>query len=466
MVERVDVLVVGSGVAGLAAAIEAVERGASVLIAEASSSPGGASVISGAACCIVDTPEQARMGIVDSVELALGDWERLGGADADLAWARTYLADSRRDVHDWCEELGVVWAPPVRKEGNTVARWHAPDIGGRGIVGALLGRLAGTKARLVTGATVEALRQNDGCVIGAWLRRGAERIQVDAAAVVIATGGFVNDRPMLEEVRPDLRTLTRYLCGGSATARGAGHRMLSAVGADFSSMANVWIYPTGTPDPMDPSGHRGVGLRGVKSGIWLNLDGERFHDEDLEGGASGTPALLAQPGQTTWSVFDGSQADGITLLDNIAYSTVDGVQSFWRESGYAVRAQTVEALASAANLPEAAVGRSIAEFNAAVQAGGRDPRTGRNLTGLTPIGGGGFAAIQLFPMAQKNFGGVRTDLAGRVAAAGGEHISGLYAAGEVAGMAGGSINGVAGLEGTMFGPCLYSGRVVGRSLEF
>lgn len=64
-------------------------------------------------------------------------------------------------------------------------------------------------------------------------------------------------------------------------------------------------------------------------------------------------------------------------------------------------------------------------------------------------------------MAQKNFGGVRTDLQCRVLAASGEPIGGLFAAGEVAGMAGGRINGRAALEGTMFGPCLYSGRVAG-----
>lgn len=465
MVERVDVLVVGSGVAGLAAAVEASGRGASVLIVEASSSPGGASVISGGACCLVGTPEQERLGIADSVDLALEDWESVGGPGADLEWARAYLTDSRRDVHDWCEQLGVVWAPPLRKEGNSVARWHAPDIGGRGIVGSLLGRLATTTARLSTATTVEELIQHDGRISGAWLRTGSERVEIAAAAVVFATGGFVNDRQMLEEMCPELGEIDRYLCGGSATARGGGHRILAEVGARFASMDAVWIYPTGTPDPMDPSGHRGLGLRGVKSGIWLNLDGERFHDEAMEGGASGTPALLAQPGQTSWSIFDGADADGITLLDNIAYGTRDGVESFWRESIHAVRVQTVAELALRIGLPELSVRRSIAQFNDAVSTGGRDPRTGREVDELTPMGAGGYAAIQLFPMAQKNFGGVRTDLTGRVVGVNGP-IPGLFAAGEVAGMAGGSINGVAGLEGTMFGPCLYSGRVVGRELDF
>jgi predicted oxidoreductase len=72
-----------------------------------------------------------------------------------------------------------------------------------------------------------------------------------------------------------------------------------------------------------------------------------------------------------------------------------------------------------------------------------------------------YYAIQLFPLARKNFGGVKTDLRCRVLNKYFEPIPGLYAAGEVAGMAGGHINGKAGLEGTMLGPSIFSGRVAG-----
>ena len=64
---------------------------------------------------------------------------------------------------------------------------------------------------------------------------------------------------------------------------------------------------------------------------------------------------------------------------------------------------------------------------------------------------------------QKNLGGVRTDAAGWVRRAEGGIIAGLYAAGEVAGMAGGCINGQGAIEGTMFGPSLYSGRIAGQA---
>jgi predicted oxidoreductase len=69
--------------------------------------------------------------------------------------------------------------------------------------------------------------------------------------------------------------------------------------------------------------------------------------------------------------------------------------------------------------------------------------------------------VQIFPLARKNFGGVKTDLRCRVLDRHFEPIDGLFAAGEIAGMAGGHINGRAALEGTMLGPSLFSGRVAG-----
>jgi len=86
-----DVIVVGSGVAGLSAAIEAAAAGGRVVVLEAQDWVGGASVMSGAACCLVGTPLQEANGITDSVELALADWAATGGPTADLAWARRYV---------------------------------------------------------------------------------------------------------------------------------------------------------------------------------------------------------------------------------------------------------------------------------------------------------------------------------------------------------------------------------------
>jgi succinate dehydrogenase/fumarate reductase flavoprotein subunit len=104
----------------------------------------------------------------------------------------------------------------------------------------------------------------------------------------------------------------------------------------------------------------------------------------------------------------------------------------------------------------------IAEYNKCFDpAVEREPKFGKSLKGSKKFDTPPYYAIQIFPLARKNFGGVKTDLRCRVLNKYFEPIPGLYAAGEVAGMAGGHINGKAGLEGTMLGPSIFSGRVAG-----
>ncbi|GGF11882.1 FAD-dependent oxidoreductase [Subtercola lobariae] len=497
-----DVVVVGSGVAGLSAAVESAERGARTIVLDANSTIGGASVMSGAACCMVGTPEQTALGVDDSVELALADWQRMGGPSADLTWAEAYLRDSNADVHDWLSGMGIRWNVPQFAEGNSVPRWHIPVTFGPGIVDALLDRLRVLGVVVLTGvAVVELVRGDNGDVVrggdggrengddgdgdddgggdGARSTNGARiagvRVtgspdfdELSAEAIIVATGGFVNNRSMLEELSPRLAALPRFLSGGAQTATGSGHQLVREAGGEFASLQNIWVYPTGTPDPQDASGSRGLGIRGATTELWFNLDGDRFSDEVQRGGHSGTNALLEQPGQTCWNVFDASELPSILLIDNEYYARPAGpnpvtTAEFWRESNYVILADTPAEFAERAGLPVERVVAAIAAFNQALADGlETDPVTGRSLAGLSPVGPGGIVAVQMFPMAQKNFGGVRTDLDCRVLDGAGSPIAGLFAAGEVAGMAGGTINGVAGLEGTMFGPALYSGRIAGR----
>lgn len=464
MTERdVDVLVIGSGVAGLSAALEASQRGHSVLVFEAADQIGGASVMAGAACCLVGTPEQEAAGIVDSVELALWDWSNLGGPTADLVWAEKYLRASKTEVRDWTASLGIEWGAPADSEGNSVFRWHLPKTFGVGIVTAILERCRALGVEVRTGSPVTRLVTDGDSVVGAETTDG----RIDARAVVVATGGFCNSAELLAKFAPHLFGYPRFLRGSSPTSVGGGTAMLEQVGARFTAMNNIWIYPNGTPDPSDPSGERGIGLRGIVTELWFNLDSERFFNEAHRGGHSGTRALRAQPGMTAWCVFDGAEVPTALLIDNEYYATPSGpiperMTEFWETSDYAVRADTIAELAERTGLDGGKLDTAIGTFNDAIAQGlDADPVTGRALAGLRPIGREGYAAIRFFPLAQKNFGGVQTDLECRVLREDGTVIPGLFAAGEAAGMAGGSINGHSGLEGTMFGPSLYSGRIAG-----
>ncbi len=259
------------------------------------------------------------------------------------------------------------------------------------------------------------------------------------------------------------------LLGGGRGANGDGHALLERLGAAFTHMDIIWMYPYGTPDPTDPDGLRGLVLRGMDSEIWVNQRGERFHNEALRGGASGTAALLAQDPPRCWSIIDGAMARRVTVSDP-EYQTHGlpnrhTIQRLLDESPHVARGATIADLAVAADLNATTLAATIADHNAALAAGEAvDPMFGRSLARLEPIESPPFYAIPFLPLARKNFGGVRTDLECRVLRSDGTAIEGLLAAGELAGIAGGHINGRSGLEGTMLGPSLFSGRVAARTI--
>ena len=225
---------------------------------------------------------------------------------------------------------------------------------------------------------------------------------------------------MLQRHAPALSTMARFLCGGSPAARGAGHDMLSEAGAAFAGLDKLWMYPVGTPDPSDPSGSRGLVVRDVRSEIWLNSSGRRFHDEDLRGGLTGVPALLAQPGQTAWGIFDAREAARLTLLNDARYgspflTSAGGRARFWSTSRHAWQARTIDELAAVTGLPGTSLAANVEKFNRSIRSGlPFEPEFGRSLAGLEPIETPPFCAIQYFPLVQKNLSGVRTDSMCRV----------------------------------------------------
>jgi uncharacterized protein len=307
------------------------------------------------------------------------------------------------------------------------------------------------------------LTRHGDVVNGVVLAHNGRETHLQAGAVVMATGGFVNNHDLLRKYAPAVRPLRRFLSGGAPQANGTGHDVLEGISADFSFPENIWIYPDGSPNPHEPSGQRAVLVRGGgKVEVWLNERGERFHNEALTGGASGSPALIGQPGNHCWAIFDRTTAAAVDLRDDGWYGSSQNpnrprIEWFFDTSEYVHRAGSIAELARVIGLPGETVCTELAAFNA-----GQD-RFGRDRRGVRPIAHPPFYAVEYMPTIQKNLGGVRTDLECRVLS-NGQPIAGLYAAGELAGMAGGHINGSAAIENTMFGPSLYSGRVAGRAV--
>jgi predicted oxidoreductase len=281
----------------------------------------------------------------------------------------------------------------------------------------------------------------------------------------VTTGGFNSNLDMVLEARPELRAF-KVLEGSGRGATGSGHKLIREQGGHFTHMEHIWFYVYATPDYRDPAGRRGLVFRLTPGYIWVNQQGRRFHDESTTGGASATPAVLRQSPPHAWAILDTPMTARMEVADPYyrdgATVRRDRVQELLDTSPYIKKADTLDELARRMDVDVATFLAEVETYNKAFDAGFvREPAFGKSLEQSKKFDTPPYYAIQLFPLARKNFGGVKTDLRCRVLDRSLEPIGGLYAAGEVAGMAGGHINGKAGLEGTMLGPAIFSGRVAG-----
>jgi flavocytochrome c len=463
-----DVTIIGGGGAGMAAALEASKQGAKVQVFEREESLGGAAIISGGGCCIAGSPLQESKGIRDNADQAFEDWVKWGRGEADEAWARFYLDHTLHELYFWAEKFGVKWAALQQQEGNRVPRWHQPENAGLGLTSALIqAAQADSRIHITTGAGAVRIVADNGRVKGVVIEdaKSGDRREFPCKTLVVTTGGFNGNLDMILEIRPDLAKY-RILEGGAPCATGAGHKLLREIGGYFTHTENIWCYVYATPDYRDAKGRRGLIFRQTPGYIWVNQQGRRFHNEFLVGGASATPAVMAQNPPHAWAVLDSAMAAAMEVADPYyregAKVDRNKVQELLNNSPYIKKADTLAELGRKIEVDLAAFTATIERYNRAVADGlEREPEFGKPLKQSKKFNAPPYYAMQLFPLARKNFGGVKTDLKCRALNKYFEPIAALYAAGEVAGMAGGHINGRAGLEGTMLGPSLFSGRVAG-----
>jgi predicted oxidoreductase len=462
-----DIAIVGSGGAGIAAGIEARAAGARAIAFEQASQPGGAAIISGGGCLIVGSPLQKANGIHDTPDLAFSDWLAWGGPSTDVVWARYYIEHSLHDLYHWAEGLGVTWVDMKAQEGNSVVRWTRPERNGLGLMTHLIDGFRRKGGEIVAGTEITGLKLQHGAVTGLSGRdaRNGEPVAVTAKAVVVATGGFNSNLDMVLKFNPALRN-DKVLEGSGRGSTGSGHMLIGQAGGYLTHMDHIWFYVYATPDYRDPAQRRGLVFRQVPGYIWVNQQGRRFHNEALSGGNSASPALLAQSPRHAWAIMDAPMTATMEVADPY-YRDGDKlvrakVEELLESSPYIRKADTLAALAARIGVDVPTFLATVERYNEACRQGlATEPEFGKPLKASKPFDTPPYHAVQLFPLARKNFGGAKTDLKCRVLDKHFEPVAGLYAAGEVAGMAGGHINGRAGLEGTMLGPAIFSGRVAG-----
>jgi flavocytochrome c len=462
-----DVAIIGGGGAGIPAAIEVARAGGKALVLEGAAECGGTAAISGGGCCIVGTPLQKSQGIDDTPDMAFADWIKCGGGQADEIWARYYLEHSLHDLYHWAESCGVKWVDMKFQEGNRVLRWHRPENNGLGLMTALIKTAeAIPNITIMTSTKAGKLITKDGRVAGLTAAKGSEAIDIHSKTVVVATGGFNSNLEMVLEHRPEFKNF-RVMEGSGFGAKGEGHKLIGELGGYFTHMDCIWFYVYATPDYRDPQQRRGLVFRMVPGYIWFNQQGRRFHNESRTGGASATPALLAQTPPHAWAIADTPMLATSDVADPYQRrgDVIDRakVEELLNQSPYIKKADSLEELGKQCRFDDVkSFLGEVEAYNHCLDAKlENESKFGKSLKGSKKFDTPPYYAIQICPLARKNFGGAKTDLRCRALNKFFEPIPGLYAAGEVAGMAGGHINGKAGLEGTMLGPSIFSGRVAG-----
>ncbi|PKO30155.1 MAG: flavocytochrome c [Betaproteobacteria bacterium HGW-Betaproteobacteria-9] len=447
-----QLIVVGGGIAGFAAALEAAEAGCQVILLEKMDEIGGSSAMSGGCLAFAGTDLQAANGIQDSAELLASDLLEVGLNENDPALVNAY-AQNQLATYQWLRGHGVEFSPVIEaSSGQSVPRVHTVDPADT--VRMLAARCqASGRVTLMTGIQAKRLlRESETSPVHGVLVEGpqGEITLHSSAGVLLACGGFGRDPEMVHRFAPQYDNAV-FVCGEGNV--GDGLRMAWKFGADLCDMA--YIKGTYGKHPVDTLNHHSC-LAVYKGAIAINQDGKRFVDESISYKLLGD-ACMAQPYHTSFQIFDQwifeSGDDRVRILD------------FGRrmEEGLIIKASTLAELAQQIEVPYETLKETIDAYNRDVDAGGDTVFHRRKLVHnhgeLCRIEAGPFYA---YPSTAAVFGtycGLRVDAGMRVIDVFGQPIAGLYAGGEVIG----GFHGGAYMTGSALGKAVVFGRVAART---
>ena len=340
---KADVIVVGAGLAGMVAAHEAVLRGRRVLLMdqEGPQSLGGQAYWSLGGLFMVDTPEQRRMGIRDSAELAYRDW--MGSAQFDRAedanprkLAEGFIDWAAGDMRAWLHQIGLRWFPVVGwaerggagagGHGNSVPRFHITWGTGTGVVApfarlmrehAAAGKLRlGFRRRVtrlvatngaVTGVAGEVLEDSDALRGQSTPRNVTGPFEHTAESVILTTGGIGANHDLVRQHWPTDRlgpAPQRMVSGVPDYVDGKMHGIAADAGAGLINEDRMWHYCEGVQnwDPIWPN--HGIRILPGPSSMWFDAQGDRMEAPCLPGfDTLSTLKRILQAGEHSWFIL-------------------------------------------------------------------------------------------------------------------------------------------------------------------
>ncbi|MBW8639116.1 FAD-binding dehydrogenase [Hoeflea sp. WL0058] len=541
-----DAIIVGAGLAGLVAAAELVDAGKSVVIVdqENGNNIGGQAFWSFGGLFFVNSPEQRRLGIRDSRDLAWQDWQGSAQFDRDedhwpRKWAKAYVDFAAGEKRSWLHQQGVRWFPVVGwaergggladGHGNSVPRFHITWGTGPGLIEPFERRVReGVDKGLVKLCfrhRVDELIVTNGAVTGVRGKlleecakpRAEQSSRVETGdfsftseTVIVTSGGIGGNHDLVRRNWPRDRLgepPAEMISGVPAHVDGRMLAISEAAGAAIINSDRMWHYTEGVKNwaPIWPA--HGIRILPGPSSLWFDAEGNRMPIPCLPGfDTLSTLRHIMHSGHSySWFVLNQSiiekefalsgseQNPDLTgksvrqVLQRVKKGAPPPVEAFKEKGEDFVVRDTLESLVEGMN---ALTGDGLIDHDrlkAQIEMRDREIenaytkdlqvaaiRVARNYLGdklirtakphrILDSKHGPLIAVRLHILTRKTLGGIHTDLSSRVLDSRGEPISGLYAAGEVAGFGGGGVHGYNALEGTFLGGCVFSGRIAGRA---
>lgn len=410
-----DIVVVGSGGAGLAAAIRAHDLGANVVIVEKMSVIGGNTNKASAGMNAAETKFQKLKGIVDSKELFYKE-TLIGGKNKNNPELLRYFVENAPEAIDWLDDNGIELSGITTTGGMSVDRTHRPE-SGAAVGGFLISGLVkninkrGIEVLLDTNVT-EIITENNK-VMGIKAVDDDGTIQtIKAKAVIIATGGFSANREMVEKYRPDLKG---FVTTNHKGATGSGIMILEKLGAGTVDMKEIQIHPTveQTTSYLISESIRGGGA------ILVSQNGERFVNE-LDTRDKVSAEIINLPQHYAYILFDQKVRDENKSVEE--YISHDLV----------IQASSINELAQKLSINVDSLTKTIERYNQFVS-NQHDDDFGRTTGMRHPINTAPFYAIKIAPGVHHTMGGVTINTQTQVLDVEHHVIKGVFAAGEVVG---------------------------------
>ena len=423
-----DILVIGAGMAGLTAAIEAADAGADVLLLEkqevlSSSTTRSLGFIVGA-----DTATQRAAGIEDDADSFYNDIYELYQDEPELdTTLLRYMADHSGELNQWLEENGVEFTGVIRKSAKgprATERIHT-TAGGSYLTSTLKNKAEELGVTILMGTPAVSLTQaEDGTVTGCKAtNKNGDDITVTAQATIVCAGSYTNDPELLAELNPRIDNVA-YSCG---CGDGDAYRWFVEIGADIVEIpyTQFMYYSYATTFPQFPEVIPNSPDNPVYEILLVTGAGERvtaednfcfeFTKENWDRGFSEGYCVVGQAFAERYPI----------LMEDVLNTTVPS-------SGlpFAYCEDTIEALAEDVGIDPAALAATVERYNELCDAG-VDEDFGKDAQYMEKIEGP-YYIIRLPMISTDGYTGARINENAQVLDEDGNWINGLYAAGSCA----------------------------------